>query len=446
MGSSSAGSLWPDGILYYTFDSSLTTSAKTKILAAIDHWNTRTPVRIEARSNQTDYVNFVNNSGCASYIGRQGGSQPIYASANCSVGNFIHEIGHALGLYHEHTRPDRDSYVTVHWENITANRNHNFDIVDSNITMSTPYDYDSIMHYGKTFFSNNGENTITPKDPNANIGQRDALSDDDLNGISVLYNLGFSATVEIAARKPMPNSNFSVDVSLLNNTGSNLQSTTATIDIPASVTFQQVSGTSWSCSSNSTELNCTGPSIANGAKSDFQLVFVSPNNVETLNFGFNFTAQKSSGAQVKSISSDTLHMTAVNDPPTINTDAIEETQLPSSYLQAIGQIEASDLNGHALSNFSVASQSQADVLRVDANSGEVFATSDAALAVLKQQTVYLGVTVSDGLTVSAAQNIEVREKPSSGGSGGEGSSGGGGGGGAFLSFWLLLLLPLRRVR
>ena len=36
----------------------------------------------------------------------------------CRKGNIMHEIGHTLGLAHEHARPDRDQYVDIMWENI----------------------------------------------------------------------------------------------------------------------------------------------------------------------------------------------------------------------------------------------------------------------------------------------------------------------------------------
>ena len=57
-------------------------------------------------------------------------------------------------------------------------------------TLGFPYDYESIMHYQRTAFSKNGLDTITPTDPNANIGQRDGLSAIDIAQLKAMYNCG----------------------------------------------------------------------------------------------------------------------------------------------------------------------------------------------------------------------------------------------------------------
>ena len=58
-----------------------------------------------------------------------------------------------IGFFHEHTRSDRDQYITINWENVPDEFKHNFrpcttyheGCHDSGVG----YDYDSIMHYGK---------------------------------------------------------------------------------------------------------------------------------------------------------------------------------------------------------------------------------------------------------------------------------------------------------
>ena len=58
-----------------------------------------------------------------------------------------------------------------------------------NQEMLTDYDYNSVMHYGPYSFSANGKKTIVPiSNPNANIGQRDGMSPQDIIEINALYD------------------------------------------------------------------------------------------------------------------------------------------------------------------------------------------------------------------------------------------------------------------
>ena len=55
---------------------------------------------------------------------------------------------HGIGLYHTHTRTDRDEHITINSNNIAARRKNEFDMCTRNCkTYDTPYDCDSIMHY-----------------------------------------------------------------------------------------------------------------------------------------------------------------------------------------------------------------------------------------------------------------------------------------------------------
>lgn len=53
-------------------------------------------------------------------MGRQGNDQRIGLTRGCmeTVGQVQHEIMHALGLYHEVSRKDRDQYIYINWSNI----------------------------------------------------------------------------------------------------------------------------------------------------------------------------------------------------------------------------------------------------------------------------------------------------------------------------------------
>ena len=65
-----------------------------------------------------------------------------------------HQIGHALGLPHEHNRPDRDEYIKIYWENVAKEKASEFQKVNSSgmYPFIVPYDMNSIMHVKPTDF------------------------------------------------------------------------------------------------------------------------------------------------------------------------------------------------------------------------------------------------------------------------------------------------------
>ena len=103
---------------------------------------------------------------CCSYVGRSGGKQLVSLARGCfSLRTVAHEIGHAIGYWHEQSRPDRDEHVKVHFSRINQTKVRNFyKYLKSSInSFGTPYDAISVMQYKSYSFSNNGMKTIESK-------------------------------------------------------------------------------------------------------------------------------------------------------------------------------------------------------------------------------------------------------------------------------------------
>ncbi|XP_029565658.1 astacin-like metalloprotease toxin 5 isoform X1 [Salmo trutta] len=182
-------SLWPEneGVtsIPYKINDDLMDRKET-MLAAFKMISDQTCILFHEYTNEMNYIEFISGTGCASYVGFQGGAQPLYFGRACNVGNLCHELMHALGLHHEHTRPDRDQFVTIQWDNVVSGKEDNFKVKEGD-TQDLPYDYDSIMHYGMYYFSSNRNPTIDSKKSGVQIGQRNHLSPLDIARLNKLY-------------------------------------------------------------------------------------------------------------------------------------------------------------------------------------------------------------------------------------------------------------------
>lgn len=118
---------------------------------------------------------------CSSYVGVDKSAytadgQFLFLGPSClGLGQIHHELMHALGFFHEHSRPDRDTYVTVNSQWIEEGEQINFQIASNIDSLGVAYDYKSVMHYGEfQYTSDPTQKTIDAK--GKAVGQREKIS------------------------------------------------------------------------------------------------------------------------------------------------------------------------------------------------------------------------------------------------------------------------------
>ncbi|KAK3738820.1 hypothetical protein QZH41_008632, partial [Actinostola sp. cb2023] len=157
-------------------------------------WSTKTCLKFKQRTKERGYVEFKYDGHCRARVGYTGLAGQLVSIGSkrnpCTLGSSIHELGHAIGFFHEHSRPDRDDFININTGNIRRGAKGNFRkdngaFVDSR---GHDYDYGSIMHYSRYQGNNRrGAVVIQPKKANVEIGQRNGLSDADIVQTKDMY-------------------------------------------------------------------------------------------------------------------------------------------------------------------------------------------------------------------------------------------------------------------
>ena len=187
--------LWPDRTIPYTIDANVPASVRQRIMDAVTHWNDRTVLTLTPRASQEDFVRFqmTDVGPCRARLGKQGGAQGIMLLESCDLQAVIHEIGHAVGLQHEHQREDRDQHIIFYPEHLDIGSADQYSPTAPSIG---PYNYASVMHYSEFQTSAiNTEPVFETIPPGMLLRQRDlpehqqGLSAGDIDAVARLYGL-----------------------------------------------------------------------------------------------------------------------------------------------------------------------------------------------------------------------------------------------------------------
>lgn len=200
---------WPGGRVPYAYDASMLPAKRAIFESGCREWEKFANLKFFPRTTETNYINVVSTLDASnSFIGMTGGGQTMNLADWANKYTVMHEMAHALGVIHEQSRPDRDTYVTIHPENIQDGMAFNFAKVVGALNQGA-YDFDSFMHYPGTAFSKNGMQTIT-----ANVGftqfqnkmgQRNHVSILDGEGMARIYGSSSNYGDGIAPTQPKTN-------------------------------------------------------------------------------------------------------------------------------------------------------------------------------------------------------------------------------------------------
>jgi len=184
---------WTNGVIPYVIDASL--SRQTNLIqSAMQDYHLNTCLRFKPRTTERNYIKLFSGQGCYSYVGMVNrGEQPLSLGNGCHYkGTIVHELGHAIGFFHEQNRSDRDTYLIIYWNNIQQGMESQFALLAPNQNLLlTGFDHDSVMLYGnfafskdrvsKTMVAKNGMRLLEPYD-------KQGMTRSDIARVNKMYN------------------------------------------------------------------------------------------------------------------------------------------------------------------------------------------------------------------------------------------------------------------